>query len=413
MSSTTSAPAASAVAQPQLSEAGTVQAPHSFKFGDSSMQTLRASLKELEKTIVRQLSTPLYIYFTQLYDAAREEVKAGKTQCQGRYADLRWFQEKLREIPKYNTDQIAAATKKVLDYRPSVKFNEILKTVFYLKSMILASIRPDTNEEVFVGIPTTETYMHRVLSIVAERIFAYPSLMRRYKDDSEETVVANREHLNAYIVEGIVNAIIDLVPTGEIINKYVSRAMDKIKTEDKREIVDDMQRYGFEDHKVAGDMSGDEDEAGDYSETDALTDDESDNEGSEMIVDDEDGGKYDYSETDDEEDYDHHGRHRKPDRKRVEDKRDPKRVRKDAAGPVPPPPQQQQPQKEKDIKEIPKAPRQSQPPNPNLRPTNQSDDDADMSDARPQRPSQGPGMGARTGRGEHMPRTSQPRRRHH
>lgn len=277
-----------------------------YKLNEYKIQTLRVSLKEYEKNIVRQLTNPIYVYFVDLYKKCKDDARDSKNGYEGKYADLRCYQERLKGIPKWNTDQIKEETTKIINMRPHWQFSEILKTVFYIKSMILASIRPnDMQDEVYIGIPTPEAYLHRVLTIVAERIFAYPSLMRRRSDDDEETVAAQREQISTYITDGIINAIIDLVPTDEIVNKYVSRALQTIKSQDRKEVVDDMQKYGFEEHP-AEDYS-------DVTEDDDYEDDEDVEDGEIHDKDDDYTDEEDVSEMSDD-DYDdrhhrHHGRH--------------------------------------------------------------------------------------------------------
>lgn len=243
------------------------------------MQSLRASLKELQKDIVRKLSTPLMKYFMQLYAEARDEVLQGKTDWEGDFADLRWYQEKLRGIPKWNVDQIKTETAKVIGDVGQWPASDVMTTILYVRTMIIASIRPaDMKDDVYIPIPSLETYIHTVMRIIAKNLFGNPSIVRKFPDDDEDIVTRNHEKIQNFVENAVIGAIIDLTPTGDIVKKYgLMRNVKQEATESRA--MDESEKYGFEhtDGDAADDSyyeDEDEDDLTDSSISSATTEDD-------------------------------------------------------------------------------------------------------------------------------------------
>ena len=238
---------------------------------DNNIPTLLASLKEYTRNLRRHMTEAVYIYMTKLYVQAVKDVKDKKAAYEGPYADLKWFQVKLRDILKWNDDQVKEAAEDVLSHKKGWRFQQVLKSIFHIKSMVQASIRPvDMTDSVFVGIPSPEAFIHRVLILVAQMLFAYPSLMRVTRHDDEEDVVMNRERVYRYIHESIDNALTDLMPTDQIMDMYVSRALQAVKNTEPRKaaVTEDLSRYGFEQRIDDVETEGEEDEEESGSEYD-------------------------------------------------------------------------------------------------------------------------------------------------
>jgi hypothetical protein len=262
------------------------------KLADNNMTTLKESMKEYTRNLKRHLSEAVYIYMTRLYVRCVKDVKEKKAEFQGPYADLKWFQVQLKDMLKWNEEQIKEATREILDLKKGWRFPQILKTVFHIKSMIQASIRPaDMNEDVFVGIPAPTTFIHRVLVLTARDLFADPTVMRCTQKDDAETVMMNRDRVYRYIAEAISNAIIDLTPTDDIIDRYVSVLLQSMKNDTgaseatstapsvdigearkKKEADDDLVKYGFEAR--VDDIDDDDEEEDEEEEEEEYTDEE-------------------------------------------------------------------------------------------------------------------------------------------
>lgn len=220
-----------------------------FRLTEYSMHTLRATLKELQKDVIRKLTTPLFKYFMNLYKQARDEVVAGTAPWTGEFGDLRWYQEKLSAIPKWNTEQIKIETHKIMNDLPEWPASDIVATVFYIKAMILASIRPsDMKDDVYIPIASIETYIHTCMRIIAKHLFGHPSIVRKFPDDDEDFIAQNLEKLNSYIESGIRDAITDLTPTAEIVQKYVKQVLQNVRRENTQpREMDESEKYGFEE----------------------------------------------------------------------------------------------------------------------------------------------------------------------
>ena len=221
-----------------------------FKLTDYKMQSLKASLTELQKDIVRKLTTPVLKYFMQLYHEAREQVLKGETDWEGDFADLRWYQEKLRGIPKWNVDQIKEETNKIIGDLGSWPASDVMTTIMYIRAMIVASIRPaEMKEEVYIPIPSFQTYLHTVMRIVAKYLFSNPGIVRKFPDDDEETLSRNHEKLEQTIQSAIRDAVVDLTPTAEIVQKYgflrTMKQSARVNETESRDM-DESEKYGFE-----------------------------------------------------------------------------------------------------------------------------------------------------------------------
>lgn len=227
-----------------------IDEPKSFKMDEHSMHTLRAAMKELLMDVVRKLSTPLFKYFVSLYRTCADEVINGTAPWEGDFADLRWYQDKLKAIPTWNMDTIKKETRKILTDVGDWPASDIIGTVLYIKAMILASIRPiDMKDDVFIPIASIETYLHTCMRIVAKKLFAHPSVVRKFPDDDEELINRNSDRIIEYITFAINSAIIDLTPTAEIVQKYVRQVLSNVqrKTETGPRAMDESEKYGFEE----------------------------------------------------------------------------------------------------------------------------------------------------------------------
>lgn len=244
------------------------------RLNEHSMHTLRASLKELQRDMQRKLSTPLFMYFTNLYKECFEGVQAGSAPWHGEWADLRWYQDKLRAIPGWNADQIKQETHKILKDIPDWPASDVVGTVMYLKAMILASIRPsDIKDDIFIPIASIETYLHTCMRIIAKKLFAHPSLLRRFPDDDEETIDTNTDRIYSDISSAIDNAVTDLVPTAEIVQKYLARVIQNVKRDSRPRPIDEAEKYAFQDR---GEVPEDDESMSEATDEESLTDGYSD-----------------------------------------------------------------------------------------------------------------------------------------
>lgn len=198
-----------------------------YKSRDLNVGTLDSSIKMHQNMLKRHLSKPLRKWFRNTYDNG---VKWAEEQnLSGRHIDLRVFQETLREVPKWNTEQITDECKQITDYAsPQFRLQKTLKILFISKSMILAAIRPMSaeNDELEIDVPSTDTYIHKVLCLCSECFFQYPSLFRHAPNDTEDKMEKNNRLVRETIDECLIDAITDLLPCAEIVDKYLEQEME-------------------------------------------------------------------------------------------------------------------------------------------------------------------------------------------
>ena len=282
------------------------EAPRSFKLSEYSMHTLKASLKELEKDVLRKLAAPMLKYFMDMYKAAMDDVENGKSEWEGGFADLRQFQENLRKIPNWNVEQIKAETGKVLAGVGSWPASDIVATILYIRAMILASIRPaDMKDDLYIPIKSIETYLHIALTTMARALFRQPSIVRRFSDDDEDMAARNNDRIHEFAQQAITTALTDCVPTAAIVEKYCKGVITGARRESSASVMSESDKYGF-DEPIDTELSDDDDEEEDHGHHGS--DDESYSDSGSGSEDDEDFSDEDESEPElEQKHHRHHG----------------------------------------------------------------------------------------------------------
>ena len=163
--------------------------------------------EQFEKYMLHKLVDPVLKFFKKLWESAKQEVqdnqKAAKPVSRvggQRIQELRKLQESLRLIPRYNADEVVRTGETIMVECKGLALNKILKLLFLTKSTILASIRPNTNDDepMTVHVPKPHNYLHCVLKIAAKQIFEQPGMMQ-IDDDDEETAADKLNKLKQII----------------------------------------------------------------------------------------------------------------------------------------------------------------------------------------------------------------------
>lgn len=251
------------------------------KINEYSMNALQASLVELRVDVIRKLSTPFFKYFMTLYQTACTAVKDGTSQWMGKVADLREYQDMLKAMPQWNTEQIKTETHKILADLPDWPASDIVATIFYIKSMIIASIRPpDMTDVVYVPIASIESYLHACMRNIAKQLFRWPSIMRRSPMEEDRAVAKKTRQIYDFIEKAIKDGITDMTPTSEIVQKYLKQILGNVKHDEiKAREMDESEKYGFAEPIPDEEEEEDDDEEEDeYTDEDDLTDDVDDDE---------------------------------------------------------------------------------------------------------------------------------------
>jgi hypothetical protein len=249
--------------------------PDRFKGCDINANMLQASLGEYNAQLVYHLINPIYLFFVSMYqesyfDAYKLE---GVNAHTGQHRDLRVFQEHLRDIPKYDDDRVRAAVEAVTQrISKRFRFSKVLKIIFVAKSMILASVRPNTtlDKDVKVAVPTVLGYTHKVMSLLARKLFEFPSLMRKSVDETEQEAANKSHQITVIITEAINGAVTDMLPHDEIMDAYLNDTLQADNFDASNEQAGGGQIANASVFDAHGNEETDDDESdeGDESETD-------------------------------------------------------------------------------------------------------------------------------------------------
>ena len=225
-----SAPYPSSLATDSLDDKQDPDQPQVYNVREMNISDMVFTINEFEKHLEGRLSEPIQDWLKKLWANAQDIVAAQPemTANFGKVADLRQLQELLREIPKYNKDRIEEATESILAKCPDLKLSQLLKVLFFSKSTILASMR-NSNEDLHLNIPSHHDYLHRVLRIIAKRLFDQPSILKLSDDDDESAVSNKKDKLHQIVCEALQSAITDLLPASDIVDKHLKHMMESSK----------------------------------------------------------------------------------------------------------------------------------------------------------------------------------------
>lgn len=201
------------------------------------------SVNAYRDRLKRELTGAVYRFFYGMYDEEYKRVADffKKSGSRARITDiLRSFQARLSEIPKWNTDQTAAAADQIVKSLPSTsRHTEIIKILFISESMLLASIRTSAVGAIIpdipVQIPTMEQYLYRVLYLVGKDLHNFPSMIRQQSSDDEHVAAKKTSYMIKCIHGALMGAIADLLPVHHIVDNYLSETIHGLRFESKSE----------------------------------------------------------------------------------------------------------------------------------------------------------------------------------
>lgn len=227
-----------------------------------NVAVLGASMNEHQQQIHRNLTPAVVKFFHAVYSEAKKQVdqqlreqhKEQDTE-KPRVSDLRILQEKLKGIPRWSQRTVDKVTALVESWVINKRFNlaKVLKTLVVGKTMLLVSVAKNDDgsaDRVRVEVPNVDSYVHNVLCLAAENLYAFPSLVKIERGDTESSLDIKNHKLRQIIRQAIDNAILDLLPSDSV-NEYLDGAMDAQEFESAAKnaneaAMDDLSAYGFE-----------------------------------------------------------------------------------------------------------------------------------------------------------------------
>lgn len=217
--------------------------PPEYRIHDIDVNMLTHAVQAYERILVWRLTPAVFNFFIRAYEegikrlnsldprnpadmalkqAIRESVS--RTQC----ADLYVFQKFLQGIQQWNTMQVSKEAgdivRAIASSSGEAKLAETIKLLFIFRAMLLTSVRPNSelNSSLSFPLQTLEAYLHKVLSLTAETLFRFPSLLRRGANDQVGVVLERQHRIQEIIKSAISNAIDDMLPYNHIIDTYLA-----------------------------------------------------------------------------------------------------------------------------------------------------------------------------------------------
>jgi hypothetical protein len=138
---------------------------------------------------------------------------------------LKEFQQILRQIPKWNVEQIDELYDNVTSHEGCDILDDLIKAVFLVNIKILSSVSTNINtKRVKIEIPSTKRFVHKCMVEAARQIYLDPFLFTR--DISAIERNRNAKEVNSIVNGAIEEAISLLLPIKDVLRQYLSS--DKI-----------------------------------------------------------------------------------------------------------------------------------------------------------------------------------------
>jgi len=216
----------------------------------------------------------------------------------GENAALVHLQYKLRDVPRWNDDQVEGARTVIeQSFTNKMPLSKTIKFLFSNQSQILASINPD-DDELTVNIPDTNKFLHRVLKILSERLYKNHDMLRLVGAGNFNGVSGKGK---PFIEDAIQSAFHELLPAGAIMDKYMASSKPKAIEDVKEEHTQENQEEEYDDLTDASDYEEEEGSEYEALSGEELDEEDSQEEYSEVEDSGSSSGSEDYEE-DDEED---------------------------------------------------------------------------------------------------------------
>lgn len=179
------------------------------------------SCREYENILATTLEMPIYRMFVRrLYADAKTKVKDECGCFDPRSTrDLRYFQEALRDSQKWGSDKIASVCKEITQSAPDFPFQQVLKLIFVMRSMLLSMVgRNSKKEKIQISVPALEKFLQRCMLKIARQLFSDPAMMRELPEKENK--------LLRMVNQSVRLAITDLLPVAKIVDHYLTDTLN-------------------------------------------------------------------------------------------------------------------------------------------------------------------------------------------
>jgi hypothetical protein len=197
---------------------------------DNNTQVLQSSQQEWAIRLSRVIHPLLYDGVQSMFKEAMAICK--QSQEEDKY--LMTFQNILSRIPKWNEDIIKTETNRIIENSGCSYLEDLLTCVHIAQLKILSAIRTGkAQKKVEIDIPKLSHFIHKVYISLSRDLYTNVYLFE--KNVPPLVFQQNRNKINEYIKDAILNSVRDSIPVENLLRAYLDETTDFIKEVPKEE----------------------------------------------------------------------------------------------------------------------------------------------------------------------------------
>jgi len=138
---------------------------------------------------------------------------------------LMTFQNLLCRVPKWNSVIVEQERVRIIEKSGCTYLEDLITCVHIIQLKVLTSVRVgDRQKKIDISIPKLDNFLHKVYIYVARKIYTNVYLFE--KNISPLEIQKNNRELEKIVVECILKAIQESIPTEEIVRSYLSESVE-------------------------------------------------------------------------------------------------------------------------------------------------------------------------------------------
>ena len=197
---------------------------------DNNTSVLQSSQQEWAIRLSRVIHPLLYEGIQSMFKEAMTICK--QSQEEDKY--LMTFQNILSRIPKWNEDIIKTETNRIIENSGCSYLEDLLTCVHIAQLKILSAIRTGkAQKKVEIDIPKLSHFIHKVYISLSRDLYTNVFLFE--KNVPPLVFQQNRNKINEYIKDAILNSVRDSIPVENLLRAYLDETTDFIKEVPKEE----------------------------------------------------------------------------------------------------------------------------------------------------------------------------------
>ena len=197
---------------------------------DNNTSVLQSSQQEWAIRLSRVIHPLLYEGVQSMFKEAMTICK--QSQEEDKY--LMTFQNILSRIPKWNEEIIKTETNRIIENSGCSYLEDLLTCVHIAQLKILSAIRTGkAQKKVEIDIPKLTNFIHKVYISISRDLYANVFLFE--KNVPPLVFQQNRNKINEYIKDAILNTVRDSIPVENLLRAYLDETTDFIKEVPKEE----------------------------------------------------------------------------------------------------------------------------------------------------------------------------------